>query len=297
MIIKNTFQIEQGNHESVPLTSDAFPYVCITTDMDHYADHTIGWHWHAAYEIAYFAAGRMMIRTPEHEFVVEAGSAVFINTGVLHSYEAMENGTVIRAQLFDMHLLSGMLGSIFEEKFFLPLNHCTALQAWPIVPDSVEHLEMLQAALRAMELAEKEPYAFEFDIRSELCSFWRGLLNDTESVRAVSPLRSTVDADRLKLMLDYIQNNYDEKLSLEQIAAAAGISVRECTRCFKRCIDTSPTTYLNQYRLRIACRMLRETAESILVISERCGFSSPSYFTKAFRDAMQCTPLEYRKQA
>ena len=297
MIIKNTFQIEQGNHESVPLTSDAFPYVCITTDMDHYADHTIGWHWHAAYEIAYFAAGRMMIRTPEHEFVVEAGSAVFINTGVLHSYEAMKNGTVIRAQLFDMHLLSGMLGSIFEEKYFLPLNHCTALQAWPIVPDSVEHLEMLHAALRAMELAGKEPYAFEFDIRSELCSFWRGLLNDTESVRAASPLRSTVDADRLKLMLDYIQNNYDEKLNLEQIAAAAGISVRECTRCFKRCIDTSPTTYLNQYRLRIACRMLRETAESILVISERCGFSSPSYFTKAFRDAMQCTPLEYRKQA
>ena len=297
MIKKNTFQIEQGNHDSVPLTSDAFPYVCITTDMDHYADHTIGWHWHTAYEIAYFPAGRVMIRTPETEYIIEAGGAVFINTGVLHSYEAMENGTVIHAQLFDMHFLSGALGSIFEEKFFSPLNHCTALQTWPVMPDTVGHLDMLHAVLRAIELAGKEPFAFEFDIRSELCLFWRGLLDDTRSLRESSPLRSTADADRLKQMLGFIQEHYGERLSLEKISAAAGISVRECTRCFRRSIETSPMAYLNQYRLRAACRMLRETAESVLTISEKCGFSSPSYFTRAFRDALHCTPLEYRKQA
>ncbi len=110
-------------------------------------------------------------------------------------------------------------------------------------------------------------------------------------------MRSSADSDRLKLMLDYIQDHFSERVNLEQIAGAAGISVRECTRCFKRCIETSPAAYLNQYRLRIACRMLRETAESVLAVSEACGFSSPSYFTKAFRDALGSTPLEYRKAA
>jgi len=296
MIIKNSFQIEQGNRESVPLTSDAFPYVCITTDMDHYADHTIGWHWHTAYEIAYFPAGCVMVRTPEQEFVIEAGGAVFINTGTLHTYEALENGSVIHAQLFDMHFLSGALGSVFEEKYFLPLNHCAALQTWPVLPDTAGHREMLRAVLRAVELAGNESFAFEFDIRSELCVFWRGLLSDTEPVRAASPRRSTADADRLKLMLGYIQDHYREKINLEQISAAAGVSVRECTRCFRRCIETSPTAYLNRYRLRMACRMLRETGESVLTISEVCGFSSSGYFTKTFRSAMRCTPLEYRKQ-
>ena len=297
MIIENSFQIEHGNRETVPLTSDAFPYVCIRTDMDHYADRTIGWHWHAAYEIVFFSAGRFTVRTPEQEFVAEAGSAVFINTGVLHSYEAMGNGSVLYAQIFDMHLLSGIISSIFEEKYFSPLNRCAALQAWPIKPESIRHLEMLRSTLRAIELVKTEPFAYEFDLRSELCSFWRALLSDTEAVRAASPLRSSADADRLKQMLDYIQDNYRERISLEQIASAAGISVRECTRCFKRCIETSPTAYLNQYRLRIACRMLRETSESVLTISEACGFSSPSYFTKTFRDALGCTPLEYRKTA
>ncbi len=297
MIIENTFQIEHGNRETVPLTSDAFPYVCIRTDMDHYADRTIGWHWHAAYEIVYFVSGRCTVRTPEQEYVAEAGSAVFINTGVLHSYEALEDGCVLYAQIFDMHLLSGMISSVFEEKYFSPLNRCATLQAWLITPDSVRRLEMLRAVLRAVDLAKAEPFAFEFDLRTELCAFWRALLADTEDLRAASPLRSSADAERLKQMLDYIQDRYGERVSLEEIAGAAGISARECTRCFRRCIGTSPTAYLNQYRLRIACRLLRETAESVLAVSEACGFSSPSYFTKAFRDALGCTPLEYRKMS
>ena len=113
------------------------------------------------------------------------------------------------------------------------------------MPDSVEHLDMLHAVLRAIELAGKEPFAFEFDIRSELCLFWRRLLDDTKSLRDSSPLRSTADDERIKQMLSYIQNNYGERLTLEQISAAAGISVRECTRCFRRCIETSPMAYLN----------------------------------------------------
>ena len=297
MIIENSFQIENGNRETVPLTSDAFPYVCIRTDMDHYADRTIGWHWHAAYEIVLFSAGRFTVRTPEQEFVAEAGSAVFINTGVLHSYEAMEDGSVLYAQIFDMHFLSGVIGSILEEKFFSPLNRCAALQAWPMKAAGIRHLDMLRSILRAIELVKTEPPAYEFDLRSELCTFWRLLLSDTEDVRAASPLRSSADSARLKQMLDYIQDNYRERIGLAQLASAAGISVRECTRCFQRCIETSPTAYLNQYRLRIACRMLRETSESVLTISEACGFSSPSYFTKSFRDALGCTPMEYRKMA
>lgn len=159
MIVENTFQIEQGRHESVPLTSDAFPYVCIRTDLDHFADRTIGWHWHTAYEIVYFSAGRVVVRTPEREYVAEPGSAVFINTGVLHSYEAMESGSVIYTQIFDMHLLSGAIGSVFEEKFFSPLNRCVGLQAWPISPDRIDHLEMLHAVLRSVELMRTEPFA------------------------------------------------------------------------------------------------------------------------------------------
>jgi AraC-like DNA-binding protein len=44
----------------------------------------------------------------------------------------------------------------------------------------------------------------------------------------------------------------------------------------------------------MAADLLADSAKSIIEISEECGFSSPSYFGKVFREAMGCTPKEYR---
>jgi transcriptional regulator GlxA family with amidase domain len=95
-------------------------------------------------------------------------------------------------------------------------------------------------------------------------------------------------------MTQFIKDHCGEKLTLDDIAAAADISTRECTRCFARCINTSPIVYLTQTRLSMAADLLAGSAKSIIEISEECGFSSPSYFGKVFREAMGCTPKEYR---
>ena len=297
MIIENTFRIEEGNREIVPLISSGFPYVCIRSDVDIYRERVIGWHWHTVYEVMYVLKGNISLKTPEQVQRIEQGDIAFINTGVLHSYQAEEPGVVLLAQLFDMHLLSGENNSVFEEKYFSPVNRSIGLQTCVIRPDSIEHLDMIRSVLRSAELIRDEPYGFELSIRNELCAFWLRLLKETEEVRSGSMTTNNADSERIKQMLDYIQTHYGEKMALGDIAAATGISVRECTRCFKRCINQSPMIYLNKYRLKMACRMLRETAESVMTISEECGFSSPSYFTKTFRAEMSCTPLEYRKMA
>jgi AraC-like DNA-binding protein len=80
----------------------------------------------------------------------------------------------------------------------------------------------------------------------------------------------------------------------EAIVTSGGVSIRECTRCFRRCINCSPTDYLTQVRVRRAAELLSKTPMSILDISEACGFSSSSYFSKVFREAYRCTPNAYR---
>ena len=92
--------------------------------------------------------------------------------------------------------------------------------------------------------------------------------------------------ERLKTMMQFIHACYGEKITLEQIAASAGISPRECSRCFQRCIKISPMNYLNDYRVRMAARLLSQTGRTILSISEQCGFSSSSYFGKLFQKTM-----------
>ena len=49
-------------------------------------------------------------------------------------------------------------------------------------------------------------------------------------------------------------------------------------------------------RVQLASKALRETAKTVLEISEECGFSSASYFSKVFRDVTGLTPKQYQKQ-
>ncbi|WP_373875032.1 helix-turn-helix transcriptional regulator [Ligilactobacillus pabuli] len=80
----------------------------------------------------------------------------------------------------------------------------------------------------------------------------------------------------------------------QQLAASANISVRECQRYFAKNLHTSPSKYIIHYRILTAARMLLESELSVTEISSRCGFNSPSYFTKTFKSTMNVTPLQFR---
>ena len=97
-------------------------------------------------------------------------------------------------------------------------------------------------------------------------------------------------------MLGFIEEHCGRQLRLEEIAAAADIGSRECTRCFSRVLGVSPMEYVNRTRIRNAARMIRETGDPIGRTAEMCGFTSDSYFGRLFREEMGCTPREYRKQ-
>ncbi len=296
MLVNDYFLAVDNEHEAVPLSSEGFPYVCIRTELDRYADKRIHWHWHSAFEIAYLAEGTLTVQTPDNTLYLEKGDAVFINSGSLHTYYSEDNvSSVIYAQLFDMHFLTGMYNSVFEEKYCHSILRNTNLQAWKIHPEDKIQVRMIAEILNGIDLAVQEPEGYEFEIRAELSRFWIGLLKVTAAVRRADSIQNNSDIKRIKKMMDYIGEHYPDRLMLEDIASAADISVRECTRCFRKCINLTPKDYLTQTRIRKAAILLEETDQSILEVSENCGFSSASYFGKVFRDTYGITPNEYRR--
>lgn len=252
-----------------------FPYVCIKTDMDKYPDRCVPWHWHSSCEIVTVEKGDVELKTPDTSTLLHRGDAVFVNKGVLHTYFPVGDEPVTQyAHLFHTDFLSGTYNSIFEEKYFQPICRCAALQSWVIRPDSQRHLKMISAMLEAMMLVNEEPDGHEFDIRTQLCIFWKGLFYETEAIRASATVRNLADLEQMKQMLEYIQEHYYEPLTVENIASSVGISARECNRCFHRCIDASPMEHLTYFRIRKAAIMLEETAKTIMEVSEDCGLSN-----------------------
>ena len=297
MLLYNCFQVDEENHERLAFASPGFPYVCVHSDLYMYPDRQVSWHWHTSCEIVVVKTGTIELRTPDQTLNLRPGDAAFVNSGVPHMYRPLEEPHALQyAHLFHADFLFGAFGSVFEEKYVSPVTRCRALQCLAVHPDSQEHLVRIAALLDAVEQARKEPVGYEFAIRNRLSDFWLGLFLDTRELRASAPAQNSVDTERIKRMMDFIWQNYAQPLTVEQIGAAAGVGGRECNRCFRRSIGVSPIEHLTGIRVRKAAEMLSDTPKTVLEVSEECGFSSPSYFGKVFRESMGCTPKAYQKK-
>lgn len=96
-------------------------------------------------------------------------------------------------------------------------------------------------------------------------------------------------------MINFIQYNYKESVTLSEIAAAGAVCKTECCAVFKKYVNLTPIAYLNDYRLRKSLELLVKTDMTVCEICYEVGFSGASYFSETFKKVFGCTPIEYRK--
>ncbi len=297
MIIKYDFSTDENNREAIPSSKD-FPFVIKYTDFSQMPGGSARWHWHDHFEITAALQDGMMLQTPERTVRLNVGEAVFVNSSMLHnvSWDCDPENKTCYTFFFDRSILTGEYGSVFEEKYVNPVTMCREFDCFPIRPQNKAGLRMMTLLDDIVDCFEREEFGYELCARSALSEFWLILLAETLDLRKNARKTDPVDGRRMKQMMNYVHDHFRNKIYLEEIASAAGISPRECTRVFKRQIGSTPMDYLNQYRVRMAADQLRMSAKPISLIGEECGFASDSYFGKTFRQYMECSPRDYRKK-
>ena len=250
---------------------------------------TIPWHWHEELEVIFVAAGTLKLQVPGGEYLLQEGSLVVLNSNVLHSLSGHPAGA-LRSMVFSPFLITGGTDTVFYKNYVRALLACPDFSVWQAEPGT--DVKRFSAAFSAMET---DAFAYEFTVRENLSQLllhcYAQLL---PRLSAQKPAKSA-DTVRVEQMLQYMQASYAEPITLADIAQAAGLSERECLRCFHRTIGDSPVQYLLKYRLMQGAVLLRASpAASIAEVSAACGFDSPSYFSKQFRRFYQRPPREYR---
>lgn len=96
-------------------------------------------------------------------------------------------------------------------------------------------------------------------------------------------------------VLNYIDFNYTEQLTLAMLSGLAGISASYLSTQFKKELGISVIDYINQSRVQHAQRLLVTTSLPINKISEMIGFLDENYFARTFKRHTQKSPSEYRK--
>ncbi len=103
------------------------------------------------------------------------------------------------------------------------------------------------------------------------------------------------DARVLKA-LDFMSAHLSLKITAEQIARFAGLSVRNLNHLFQRELRQAPMRVLLDYRLDEACRLLRSDTTSIEEIAEQCGLVNRHYLSRLMRQYRNTSPAAYRSE-
>nr|WP_246787245.1 AraC family transcriptional regulator [Rhizobium leguminosarum] len=109
------------------------------------------------------------------------------------------------------------------------------------------------------------------------------------------PAHASVDDRRLIIVDSLLRESLDKQVTLDQLAAAAGLSKFHLLRAFKRRYGETPAQRLNRYRMEEGCRLLSSTRNTITVIAFACGYENATHFATAFRRMFGLSPTEYRR--
>lgn len=100
---------------------------------------------------------------------------------------------------------------------------------------------------------------------------------------------------RVERAMDFMHANLNRKLTSEDVARAAGLSVRNLNHLFNQQVQMPPMRVLLDYRLDQACRLLRHSEDSIEQIADDCGFPNRYYFSRMLKQHRGTSPAAYRK--
>ena len=117
-------------------------------------------------------------------------------------------------------------------------------------------------------------------------------------LRAIFSL-SRVRDERAELPLersvDYVEQHYNEKMSVSDLAEQVNLSLSRFYAVFNEVYGASPVSYINNFRLALAAEKLFESERSISDVSSEVGIFDPIYFNKMFRRSYGVSPSTYRK--
>lgn len=106
--------------------------------------------------------------------------------------------------------------------------------------------------------------------------------------------RSGADSKHINSCKEYIYSHIKDRITIEDIADALGVSASYLSRLFKKEVGISVSAYIRRQKIDIAKNLLRFSDYSTIEIANRLSFSSQSHFIQQFREVEGMTPKKFR---
>lgn len=278
---------KHGNYE--------FPVSVDVESIQAYEQGMFLWHWHPEIELTCVMSGEMRYRVNDDIYELKEGEGVFGNSNTLHSGIRIDKKKCTYLSItFHPRLLYGYTSSRLQVKY---VNFITENDMWSSLKlerDVAWHQEIISEMKEIYGLFQEGPVDYELRAHILLLSIWRKLYLYFNSLPENNE-KPQKNIQRLRDMLTYLQEHYNQEISLDDIAACVNICKSECCRFFKKHMNMTIFEYLMFLRVQNSLPLLKQ-GESITRVADMVGFTNPAYFGQIFKRYMKCTPSEYRKR-
>lgn len=224
-------------------------------------NHSFPLHLHQSFELVFVSKGTMQVQIADEEFSVSAGQAALIFPGQLHAYLG---GTDAERRT-----------AIFS-KDYLPELQARHYPVFSAQPDLCELLTE----------QKENPFAVRSLLYGMAAQYVQGALH-TPKVMEQEHLICKI--------AQYLEAHYTEKITLKKMATDLGYHYRYLSGVVNRSFGVGFCKAVNQYRVDLACRLLKTEDLNVTEIAFRCGFDSLRNFNRCFKELTDKTPLEYKK--
>lgn len=260
---------------------------------------TVEWHWHSELEFVEILQGAIECHIGEEIIELREGDTFFINSGVIHKYQAPKVCREKQCMFSDILFLPEIIApnsSLIYEKYIRPIVLygkpflvMRQTQAWE------ESVQNLYHHIVNVCLAEED--LTELRIQAGVSELWTRLFHYLYREESEQQENKNILAQaRLRKMMQFIWDHFHEKITLDDIAASANISKSAALRCFRSGMQTSPVGYLNDFRLNRAKELLLTSHSTVSEIAVSVGFDNVGYFDRVFRRTFGLTPKQFAKQ-
>ena len=290
----NKILTDENMMETIQHGSKEYPFHFYYDNLELFDFHCIEWHWHTEFEFVYVETGTVYFGISEKQFALSEGQGVFINSKILHRYFSQGNAIVPNFVLMPYFIAAQ--DSLIYQKYVLPIM--ASPMDYQIFSQDIPWQAEVLSLMREMMVAQEKASDVELVNSYLIQKIWHILYQNTDvEYMGKKENYSASSQARLQLMMQYIHQKFAYNISLSDIADQAKVSKSTALNLFQRYLGISPVTYLVNYRLQEAAKLLASTEKKVTVISKDTGFDSVDYFCKAFKKYYKLTPTEYRKKA
>jgi AraC family transcriptional regulator, melibiose operon regulatory protein len=286
------FKVDQSLKELTEHRTIVLPMACYETTINQNINGYIPLHWHDEFQFVLIVKGEAIFQINEENVTVQEGEGLFINSGCLHMAEDKNHSdcTYICINVSPSFVLSQELYTTFVN----PYMRATNIPYLLLVPKKLWAKNILNSILEINHLLKQSQPYYEIDISVHLTIIWKNLIMN--GIPLEFEQTELIRNQRMKQMLNWVHTHFSEKILLDDIARAGGLSRSECCRYFRRFLKKTPLNYVTDYRIQKSLIMLQQPESNVTDVAFEVGFNSTSYFIDKFRKSMNMTPLAYKKR-